>query len=55
MLKEIEIRDLTYNEARQEIERYIKMKGKPVYISELASELHIDIEMVTDVMKNVSI
>ncbi len=56
MLKEtieiFNVRDLSYDEARREIETYIKKVGHPVYISELASNLHIDIQMIIDVMKN---
>ncbi len=52
MLRMEKVREVTYDEARKEIDSHIKKMGREVYISELVSELKLDIDMVLDVMKN---
>jgi hypothetical protein len=44
-------RELTYAEAKIEIESYMKkVGGRKVYISELAEELKIDMDLIKEVL-----
>lgn len=50
----VPIRDISYSTAIREIKEYIKKVGnRKVYISELAEELQIDIDIIKDVMKKI--
>lgn len=47
----VPIRDLSYEEAKTEIGQYIQNAGnRKVYISELAEELSIDIDLIIDIL-----
>lgn len=50
----VPLRDLPYDEAKQEIEDYIqKAEDRKVYISELAEELCLDIDLIVDILSDI--
>lgn len=50
----VPIRDLTYTDALEEIKSYIeKVGGRKVYISELAEELQIDMDLIEEILNDI--
>lgn len=50
----VSIRDLTYSDAMREIKAYIKSVGhRRVYISELAEELQIDMDLIEQILNDI--
>jgi len=50
----VPIRDLTYSDAIDEIKSYIeKVDGRRVYISELAEELQIDMDLIEEILDDI--
>ena len=48
----VPLRELSYKDAKNEITKYIQhAAGRKVYISELAEELRLDIELIMEVME----
>ena len=47
----VSLRELPYEDAKAEIETYIQKAGdRKVYISELAEELRLDIDLIIDIL-----
>ena len=50
----VPIRDLTYSDAMREIKAYIEKVGhRRVYISELAEELQIDMDLIEQILNDI--
>ena len=48
----VSLRDLPYEDAKNEISKYVQLAGgRKVYISELAEKLRLDIELIMDIME----
>jgi hypothetical protein len=51
----VSVRDICYEDAEAEIRKYIRGIGsRTVYVSELAEELQIDIDLIKSILKRIS-
>ncbi len=49
----VPVRELSYEDAREEILNHIRgLNGQPIYLSEIAETLHIDIDLIIFVVEN---
>jgi hypothetical protein len=48
----VPVREVTYEEAKVEIAEFIKSRNNRVYISEIVEKLHIDIDLIIEVVEN---